>query len=282
MKEQAFRYGESNRGVGMAALPSRMGDAPVVIMLNAGLLHRAEPYRLNVLTCRLLAEIGYLCIRVDISGKGDTPSRKGLINRDSVALDWHYIKKSVLNQFGERNLVIMGLCSGADNGIKIAAEDTSVKGLILLDAISKKDSGFNRRTALNNITNVNYLLNLPYRAVNKAYRIVNPGNVQRQQHPIDLRDAPTDHDMQQCFRNMVSLNGRILAVFTSHALNHYNQKGQFARAMGIDGLDEICEEIFWPHTMHLYPVQTHRDQLLHAIGDWCTRHYDRLQTKGFL
>src|SRR6056297_2984484 len=129
MKERVFRYGEHNRGIGILTLPQNHELSPIIIMLNAGLLHREEPYRLNVLAARLLANSGYICLRVDLSGKGDTPPRENLTNRESVALDWKCISEGLINQFGNRSLIILGLCSGADNGIKIAAQDPSIKGL---------------------------------------------------------------------------------------------------------------------------------------------------------
>lgn len=281
MKESAFRYGESNRGFGMITLPETIEDAPIVVMLNAGLLHREEPYRLNVLTCRRLAENGYICLRVDISGKGDTPARKGLINRDSVALDWHHIKSALKFQYGERNIVIMGLCSGADNGIKIAAQDRSVIGLILLDAVSKRDQGFKRRALMHYMANAYKWFELPKKILNRIRRAV-AGKDDLAANAIALRDEPNDQDLKQCFTNLVSAKGRVLAVFTSHALSHYNQEGQFSRTMEVEGLEVICDEVFWPNVQHLYPVQAHRDQLIFTISDWCRKHYDRFSKKESL
>lgn len=281
MKERSFRYGENSRGLGIITLPTNIKIAPVVVMLNAGLLYRAEPYRLNVLVSRRLAEAGYICLRVDISGKGDTPSRKGLTNRESVALDWSYIKKALNHQFGERNIIIMGLCSGADNGIKLAAQDESVKGLILLDAVSKRDQGFKRRALLNKISNVSKWLRLPKIVIGRIYKSVK-ADVGNAKSLIALRDQPNEQDLTQCFSNLVSAGGRVLAVFTGQAIYNYNQKGQFCRALKIPGVNEICEEIFWPHADHLYPVQIHRDQLILTICEWGIKHFDRFCTKESL
>jgi len=278
VKEHVFRYGENNRGLGMITLPENTEGAPVIVLLNAGLLHRTEPYRLNVLACRRLAEIGYICVRVDLSGKGDTPSRKGLINRESVALDWQFIKNSLEKQFGKRNFIIFGLCSGADNGIKIAAQDPAVKGLILLDAVSKRDSGFAKRTIYNKVTNISKWLNLHNTIRKELMKKINPQK-KLLENSTGLRDEPTDNDMQQCFEGLVARKGRILAIFTSQALAHYNEKGQFCRVMSITGLDKICEETFWPTVDHLYTVQAHREQLLNKISDWCCSQLNHLRSQ---
>lgn len=278
MKERVFRYGEKDRGLGMVTLPDKIEGAPVVVMLNAGLLHRAEPYRLNVLACRKLAGIGFICLRVDLSGKGDTPARKELANRESVALDWLYIKQSLVHQFGVRNIIIMGLCSGAENAIMIAAQDADVQGLILLDAVSRKDKGFARRALMNYIKNIYKLKKIPGKIISIISKIISSGEL-ISNNRLSLRDEPTDQDFNQCFSNLISLDGRILAVFTGQALYHYNQKGQFSRAMEMTGLEQICEEIFWPNVQHLFSIQVHRDRLIEVIGNWGEMHFDRFRTK---
>ncbi|NNK00994.1 MAG: hypothetical protein HKP58_11330 [Desulfatitalea sp.] len=278
MKERAFYYGESNRGLGTIIVPEVTDEAsPIVVMLNSGLLDRREPFRLNVLACRRLAAIGYIGLRVDLSGKGDTPVRNGLNNRESVALDWQFIKKALVNQFGERNLILMGLCSGADNGIKIAAQDPSVKGLILLDPISKRDSGYSRRAFMLKLKNPYKWVGFLKRLLKRIARLAAEDNASV--HPISLRDLPNDLDLQQCFRQLVTAKGRVFALFTSYSLFHYNQKGQYTRAMGLSGMADICDEYFWPHVQHLYPVEYHREQLLDALCDWCAMHLNRFRSK---
>lgn len=267
MKERVFRYGENNRGFGTLSLPKRPENAPIIVMLNAGLLHRVEPFRLNVLASRQLAELGYICARVDLSGKGDTPVRKGLINRESVSLDWRYMKEALERQFGSRNFIIFGLCSGADNGIKLAAEDPAIKGLVLLDAISKKDPGFARRRLIRKLSNINNFKDLPtklYNLLRRKYSSVNTTIMPT----ISLRDEPTDIDLQECFSGLLTREGRVLAVFTNHAVTHYNQQGQFCRALSIPGIENICEEVFWPTADHLYRVNIHRERLIKKVCKW--------------
>ena len=263
MKEHVFRYGETKYGMGFVTAPDDLDGAPVVVMFNAGLLHRAEPYRMNVLLCRQLAQIGCIAIRIDLSGKGDTPARPQMSNRESVALDWQFIKKSIEQMFGKRKLTLFGLCSGADNAIKIAAQDDDVYGLILLDPLSRQDESFKSRQLKAKITNPHKWMNafrtLPKRLEHKT---------QQAKFAVNLRDEPTDKDLDDCCRNLINRDGSILAVFSSYAANYYNQKGQFCRAMSMDGLDRICEEVYWPEAEHLYSVQAHRDRLLKRIVQW--------------
>ncbi len=276
MKEEAFRFGAGNLGLGMVTLPADISTAPVVVALNAGLTAREGPHRLNTLACRGLAQAGYIAIRLDLAGKGDTPAREGLSNRESVALDWQYIKQSIVQRYGERKLVLMGLCSGADNAIKIAANDADVHGLILFDPISPKDADFAKREVISKLTNVHKWINLPGTLV---HRIRRRFAIEHDPYAVmaSLRDEPTVEDMDACFRHIAACQGKVLAVFTSQAVPHYNEQGQFVRAIDIPGLAPCCEEVYWPLVLHIYPVQIHRDRLLEKVVNWGKANLARLQ-----
>ena len=273
IQEKPLRYGEGGRGFAMLTTPAHDDGSPIVVMLNAGLLNRAEPYRLNVLAARRLAEIGYICVRVDLSGKGDTPAREGLSNRESVALDWKYLREALDRQLGPRALVIMGLCSGADNGIKLSAADERIRGLILLDARSPVDAGFRVRRYAAKMLRLGSWLHLPATIIRRLFKTSADEPWQQ-----NLRDLPRPDELRQCAQNMVRVDGRMMMVFTSQATNYYNSEGQFVRAMGIVGLNRICREHFWPDVEHLYPVEEHRQRLLGAIERWAEEHLEHLRS----
>jgi hypothetical protein len=276
MKEEPFRYGENNRCFGILTLPDDLDGAPIVVALNAGLLHRSEPYRLNVLVCRGLADAGYICARIDISGKGDSPPREGMSFRELVDMDWGFIRQSLVRRFGERNIILLGLCSGADNGIKLCVQDPLVKGLVLLDAVSPRDAGAARRDLMHKLANFRKVLNIPRAVLTRVLRRIS-GKPSDEAEQLMLRSLPTETDLRQCFEGIVERRGRVLAVFTSHAYPQYNQAGQFVRALAVNGLEECCEEEFWPTMMHLYPVEVHRAKLVQRINQWGRDHFARLK-----
>lgn len=265
MNERAFRYGENNRGFGMTTLPDSIDKAPVVVILNAGLLHRAEPFRLGVQAARKLATSGYISIRVDLSGKGDTPLREGLSNRESVALDWKWISESIDRQFGERTILIMGLCSGADNAIKLTANSDNVKGLILLDPIFKSGKDFRKQYIFLKLTDIHFWCHLPIRFFIKAKKLIGSKEVNGKL-PV-LRDAPNESDFLDCFTALEDRRGRVLACFTGSTTEYYGREGQFAKNLPVDIEDSVVEK-FWPDAEHIYPVQAHRNRLIKEIESW--------------
>jgi pimeloyl-ACP methyl ester carboxylesterase len=234
-------------------------------LLNAGLLHRAEPYRLNVLTARQLAGMGYLCARIDLSGKGETPPRDGLKNRESVALDWKYLGEALERQFGRRPIVIMGLCSGADNGLKLAATDQRIRGLILLDARAQRDRLFLYRHLMSRAFRWQQWARLPATIVRRLRGRLGHDSGEPN---LSFRDLPRPDDLKSCLNNLMRNDGRMLMVFTSEEGHFYNQRGQFCRTVGVPGLERICVEHYWPDTFHLYPVAAHRARLLSTIEAW--------------
>lgn len=276
IKERIFTYGEHQHGIGVISEPEDTSNSPVVVLLNAGLSHRAEPYRLNVLLGRKLAELGYIALRVDLSGKGDSPARETMANRESVALDWSFMKKSLEKLYGSRTLLIFGLCSGADNGIKLCAQDPSIKGLILLDPVSRQDAGFAKRELFRKLTNPNKWMKI-HKIVSRRLKQNTSGESSLLSSPMDLRDEPNAEDMDQCFESLIEKDGRVLAVFTSQTLYHYNKLGQFTSAMGINGLEPVIEEVFWPNAKHIYSIEVHRNRLIETVSDWANRQLDHFQ-----
>lgn len=276
LQEKPLHYGEGGRGLALVTLPEKLEGAPVVFLFNAGLLHRAEPYRLNVLAARRLAKAGYVAVRFDLSGKGDTPARDGLTNRDSVALDWKHLSEAVERQYGSRTFLILGLCSGADNGIKLSAIDRRIRGLVLLDAESPQDSGFARRQLIARLTNKDKWRRLPEIALRLLTGKKGAGGARPN---LGLRDYPRPDDLETCVKNLVELDGRVLAVFTGNATTSYNEQGQFARAIGTPGFEKVCVEHFWPDTQHLYPAAAHRTRLLDVIEAWAQQNLAHLSTK---
>ncbi len=62
MKEHAFRFGRARHLIGVAGLPTLSttpSDNVGVIVLNAGLVHRIGPFRMNVELTRRLNVRGY-------------------------------------------------------------------------------------------------------------------------------------------------------------------------------------------------------------------------------
>ncbi len=138
MREQAVLFGNSRSMVGIVTQP----DAGLInkkniaaIFLNAGLVHRVGPNRMHVHLSHRLAAHGFLSVRFDHSGIGDSLSRtdnlqfpESYISEAREVMDW------IEDNTGINRFCLMGLCSGAMTSYSTALRDSRVVGTVLLNA----------------------------------------------------------------------------------------------------------------------------------------------------
>ena len=80
MNQQVCNFGTDGHLFGILTTPDeevRVEGAPIALILNAGIVHRIGPFRLNVDIARQLAELGFSTLRMDLSGLGDSGPRTG-------------------------------------------------------------------------------------------------------------------------------------------------------------------------------------------------------------
>jgi len=129
VRERAMEFGPA-RLFGMVSEPEDQPDdhsrppPPTVIFLNVGLLNHHGPDRLWVDLARACASGGHMrCVRVDLNGLGDSPTRPGraeLLNFPVDALeDISDVRRAVTDDGGE-GVVLVGVCSGADHAVASA------------------------------------------------------------------------------------------------------------------------------------------------------------------
>ena len=273
LTEEPLQFGEGGRLFGILTLPSvppcNAQALPVFVFLNAGLLHRVGPYRLYVRLVRNLAQMGFSSLRVDLAGRGDSPERFGLTNQQSVAADYEEIVGVLESRLGRLRLVLGGLCSAADNAIRLARADQRVIGMLLLDPVCSLDDGFRARAVIMKYTNpARYLVWLKRRLNLLATLPGENWNDSEMIDPLTLRDAPTGEQLRAAFEAICERRGRVLSVFTQYAAQYYNQLGQLGRTLDVVGYQRFCTEIFWPQMAHTYTLELHRRRLIEEIKNW--------------
>ena len=73
MNEIPLVFGADRHLVGILTLPSQGDPRPIAFLLiNAGVIHRVGPHRINVKLARHLAGLGFASLRFDLSGQGDS------------------------------------------------------------------------------------------------------------------------------------------------------------------------------------------------------------------
>ena len=118
VRESIHRVSERPDLFGISSEPEHPSAAlPWILMLNSGAAYRIGPGRLHVKIARRLAALGYPCMRIDITGLGDSRVDEGRDENDTyaatairdAAIACDYLQRL---QPG-RPIILMGLCSGA-------------------------------------------------------------------------------------------------------------------------------------------------------------------------
>ena len=139
MNEHAVLLGRSKTLVGIISEPADnvlIQDELAVILLNSGLIHRIGPHRLYVKIARALAALGFLTVRFDLSGVGDTPTRKDTLPlQEAMIQEPSEIMDDLARMKGAKRFVLMGICWGAYCSFKSASADPRVIGAVLINPV---------------------------------------------------------------------------------------------------------------------------------------------------
>ena len=146
MKETVCNFGPDDRLFGILTTPDedvRVDDAPIALILNAGIVHRVGPFRIHVDIARQLAAAGFSTLRLDLSGLGDSSPRTGKIAvEDRAVLDVNDAMNFLETETGVNKFTLLGLCSGAYNAHRVAVKDKRIVGAVFLDGIVFRTAGF--------------------------------------------------------------------------------------------------------------------------------------------
>ncbi|MFT4101495.1 MAG: alpha/beta fold hydrolase [Burkholderiaceae bacterium] len=122
-----------------AAIGSTASTAggPGVLLLNAGVVSRSGPHRFNVKLARALARQGLPVLRFDVSGKGDSgTAADALPYPQQVTHDIVCAIEAMHSVVGIESVLIVGLCSGANQGWAAALVDSRIVGLVMIDSFA--------------------------------------------------------------------------------------------------------------------------------------------------
>lgn len=181
MKEEVLLIGKRPSMVGIMTDPpeaKKVHGFPVIILLNAGILHRVGPSRLYVKMARELASSGFAVLRFDFSGIGDS-----IVRNDDLPLEAKWMSEvgEVMDFLAEtrdvERFVLMGICSGAEFSFKTACIDSRVAGAVLInpqshlhDNNNKLNSYINNRVILRHIGRIAFFSSFNLKKWLKAIR----------------------------------------------------------------------------------------------------------------
>jgi pimeloyl-ACP methyl ester carboxylesterase len=222
--------------------------------------------------------LGFASLRIDLAGTGDSSKRSGLTHEQSVVADVAEIMKILETRLGQVPIVLAGLCSGADDAIKLTLRQPRVVGMILLDPVCLRDAGFATRAMVRTAADLAAKLFYPMVPLRRRVKKFLKGDWAREAFKgkdttydlLSLRQSPTREQTREALNLIRQRDGRVLSIFTNYALPYYNQKGQMDRVLGVEGYQKFCTELFWPDVQHTYPLEVHRLRLMKTIKSWAS------------
>jgi hypothetical protein len=281
MKEEINRFGRTRELVGTITSPDmehKNNDLPAVILLNAGLMHRVGPYRLNVDLARKLAFKGFTSLRFDMSRKGD--SEKGDILKTYTQLALFNTTEAMdylAEEMGVKNFILVGLCSGSDQAHPVAASDQRVSGAVFLDGCGYKTGRYY----------INYIAKRGLRAVHEpskiknfikkkfdSIKLKNSVGVDMQEDEYKARFFPTKEKAKADILQMIDRGVSLLYVYTS-GQSYFNYYSQFEDMFGfkVEKYKSRLQVEFFKEADHTYTFIEDRIKLINTISDWMQSHF---------
>jgi pimeloyl-ACP methyl ester carboxylesterase len=270
-------FGENGSVIGVLSRPNAIKPDVAVVFLNSGLLHRVGPFRLYVMLARRLAKAGIAALRIDQSGKGDSGRRQGLSFEHSVRKDFEEAMAFLRQELGVRKFVILGLCSGADDGLFLSSRYPEVAGAVLLEPYSLRTLRYYVyhyaprffRADLWLIYAKRFAQSLRSLATRTRDGVDNPPDMGL------IREFPGFAEIRKRYGSVVNRGGKLLCVFTSDARSYYNYKGQLCEWLRLPAANELITEIYLPAAKHTYPLTAHREELMHEVCAWVSREFGK-------
>jgi pimeloyl-ACP methyl ester carboxylesterase len=143
MSERAVLFGRNKTLVGILTEPDFPPDPslPAVVLFNGGLIHRVGPSRVYVKLARRLARMGFVVLRFDLSGIGDSSARlDNLPFEQSVPDDAQQALDYLARTRGIKRFITAGHCAGSLHAFRVAMQDNRVASVILINSEGGEDS----------------------------------------------------------------------------------------------------------------------------------------------
>ena len=274
-QEQVLLLGPRRSLVGVYSRPADAGsERPILVILNAGILHRVGANRLHVVLARALATLGVPVLRFDLSGVGDSaPREDALPLLDGVLADIREVFDQLESKHGANGFILAGLCSGAMHSLLAGAADPRVKGLIMLDLFVPRTRGFYLRYYLKrsvNLGGVGRFLTGRHpswrRLRAQLERAWKRGDDPAGATSVTIADIR--RGMQTAFTTLLRRDVKLLAAFTSGLTGQHNYRRQlldafpevsFGRALRLEYLEDVD---------HTFTLAQSRARLLALVTEW--------------
>lgn len=257
MKELACQFGSGTSLAGILTEPDGAPPTRALVLVSAGLTPKFGPFRLYTELARQLARVGFRVLRFDLGGIGDSSASSG---EDGQALDERTSRQiaaalDFLSERGElESITLAGLCSGADDSFRHAAQDSRVTELVLIDPFAYRTAGFIWR-------------NWSFRARRRLLRacgLWQPGPRRSEQALVSYEHVP-EPEARALMTQLLARQVAVHFVYTAGMREHFNHRGQLRAMFGGLDLGQRVTVDYLPRLDHTQLLEADRRSLIRAI-----------------
>jgi len=270
VKESVCNFGPNNSLFGILTTPDddvRVENAPIALILNAGIVHRVGPFRIHVDIARRLAAVGFSTLRLDLSGLGDSSPRTGKIDEieNRAVLDVSDAMNFLQRETGVNRFTLLGLCSGAFNAHRVAVQDDRIVGAAFLDGIVFRTTGYYWRR-LSRFARPRFWRNAIKR------RIVNREEATDQEtqafNESEFFESDLDRDaVVEELNLLVQRDVQMLFLYTD-GYDDIVGRSQFQEMYGLRPDDGQLQVEYYPKSEHTFRLIENRKAACSRIADW--------------
>lgn len=278
MREQAVAFGAGNGLSGVLTTPTTAPARDLaVVILNAGIVHRVGPNRLHVTLARRLARSGLATLRFDLSGLGESEARAdGLGYAERVLQEARAAMDLLEARCGRRRVALLGICSGADNGLRIARADARVAGAVLIEGYAWESPGYHleffarraaslrtwKRLVRGRVSLLGVLRRLA------ASRRSAAGATASEDGGLDALKRPEPADVASDMLALAESGRRMLLVYSREGVPYYNFRRLFRRRIRhLEGSGRVTVRIL-AATNHTFSPLGVQQRFCEVVGDW--------------
>lgn len=275
--ETVLRFGPNNELVGVLTEPETVADGafsparegfPIAVLLNAGVVHRVGPHRMNVQIARALANAGYRSLRIDLSGLGDSPIRSDATDAAQRAiLDIQAAFDKLQEQTAIDRFTVIGLCSGSFHAHQISLIDQRVCGAVFIDGFAFATRQHRWRKLYKKLS-IRFLRNAIKRRLLKLTPLESLASSGEGLEQAQFFEGFTDcHTIAKEIEQMVNKGQRLHLVYTG-GHPEISAAVQFAEMFDVTCDSGQISVEYFGNAEHTFPLVQSRKELSESIVSW--------------
>jgi pimeloyl-ACP methyl ester carboxylesterase len=272
--ERAVSFGPKRSLIGIVTEPAHpVAGLPKLVAINGGILPRSGRARIYVTLSRRLAARGYSVLRFDMSGIGDSLSRgDGLPPIEAAIQDIKDALNWLVGDDGQ--VVLMGLCDGANLAAHRASIDPRVIGAVLIDPLIPRT----RRYLVQHLWRRIFRPTIWRELASGTHPMWRSLNIRKMAvlgqneagAGVDPNDPAIREQLRDIFQGLVDNAVEVYAIFTGGMPHRHCYREQLLDAFPtIKFADKVRLEYFEANDHH-FEWPPHRAWFLDAVERWLT------------